>query len=110
LEAEMIHSGLAAALRDGEVNAGVFDHPLRVIWFVDGRGRGEDRRVETDVRFEVINGYMNMKAFHTLLLWGLRLEVTGVQQPPSAVSMLDKHSSGIPLQQFCVRKVIRAAM
>src|SRR5690606_30019642 len=103
LESEMVQSRLCTPLRNGEVDARVLHHPLCVVRFVH-RGLGSEyRRIKTDVCVEIINSDMHMKAFHDLLLSGLRLTCDGAQQPLSAVSITDRHSCGMPLQQFWVR-------
>ncbi len=109
LKAQMIDAGLESALRDGEVDARIVQHPFGVVGLLDRGRNAEHRRVEADVGGEIIDGDMYVKAFHGLLLADLRLGC-GAQQPPSAVSMTLRHSCGMPWQQFWVRKVISAAI
>src|SRR5688500_7262889 len=110
LEPEMVQACLCAPLRNGEVDAGIFQHPLCVVGLAHRRLGPEYRRIKADVCVEVINSDMHVKAFHDLLLSGLRLVCSGAQQPSSAVSITAKHSCGMPLQQFRVRNVISAAI
>src|SRR5215467_1393281 len=105
----MIDASLESTLRDGEVDAWIVHHPLCVVALLDGRWSAEYGGVKTNVSGQVVNGNVDVKALHDLLLIGLRLR-GAAQQVPSAVSMTVRHSCGIPWQQFSVRKVISAAI
>ena len=64
LNAEMIETRLAAARRDREIHARIVQHPLRVVGLSYRRLRREQRRIEADGLVEIIDGDVNMQAFH----------------------------------------------
>ena len=64
LDAEMIETRLAAARRDGKIHPRVVEHPLGVIRLDDGGLCVEQRRVEADRLLQVLDGHVNMHAFH----------------------------------------------
>jgi hypothetical protein len=68
LNAKMIDSLFPPALADREIDARVVQHPLGVIRFEDRRLGGEQRRIETDRSFEIVDGDMDMQSFHRMLL------------------------------------------
>ena len=69
LEAEVIETGLLPTRRDREVDARVFDHPLRVIGFAYGRSGAEEPGVERNPLFDIRNCDVNVKSFHDAFLF-----------------------------------------
>ena len=67
--------------------ARIVQHPLGVVVLHHRRRDAEDGGVEADVGIEVIDRDMDVKAFHDLLLAGLRFGAGG-QQRVSAVSIV----------------------
>jgi hypothetical protein len=99
LHPQVIEAWLHSALGDGEVDPRIVQHPLGVVVLQHRGGQAENGRVEADVRIQVIDRYMHVKAFHDLLLADLRFGA-GWQQRVNAVSMTVRHSCGMPWQQF----------
>src|SRR5690606_13140636 len=64
LDAEMVDAGPAAPRGDGEVDRRLSQFPLGVVGFDPDRFGVEHRRVEANVRRQVIDMEMHMKAFH----------------------------------------------
>ena len=60
----MIKPRFRAALRDGEIDARVIQHPFGVIAFLHTGRLAEERVVELDRCFNRIDGNVNMEAFH----------------------------------------------
>jgi hypothetical protein len=87
---QMIQPRFAATLTDGEIDARVIQHPFRIIRLHHRRSRTEKMIVESDALVQIIDGNMDMHAFHECF--------SGRQQLCS------------PPQQFSVRKAIRAFM
>jgi len=91
LESQMIHTGGAAALRDGEVHPRVVEHPFRIIRLHDGRGGTKESGVEPNAGFQSFDVDVDMEAFHDVVSLGRQQE----EDEQSAV--------GEPAQQFSVR-------
>ena len=64
LQAEMVDAGLAAASRDREIDARIFDHPLGVVVLADRGRRAEQAGIETDALLEVGDPEVDVKALH----------------------------------------------
>ena len=52
------------ALRDGEIDARIVEHPLRIVVLHDGRLCREQGRVETDRLVEVVDPDMDVQTLH----------------------------------------------
>src|SRR6266511_2442380 len=109
LHPEMIDTGLEPSLRNREIDSWVVQHPFRIVRLEHCRRRSEHGRVELDASIEIVHRDVHVKTFHNYLLvrWGFCL---GGQQRPRSVSTTVRHAWGMPLQQFCVRKVMSSAM
>jgi len=68
LESQMVDPRLVTACRDGEVDAGVVQHPLGVVGFDPRRFRGKESGIKGDARLKVLDVGVNVKAFHGSLL------------------------------------------
>src|SRR3954452_22228622 len=64
LEAEMINAGLRASVRNGEVDARVFKHPLGVVRLLYCGLATEERGIEADALLQVIDGDVHVEALH----------------------------------------------
>src|SRR5512134_2650940 len=64
LEAEVIDARFGAARGDGEVDARIVEHPLRVVT-LDPRGGGREQlRIEADALVEVLDMHVDVKSLH----------------------------------------------
>src|SRR4029078_12141052 len=72
----MIDTGFQAAIGNREIDARIVEHPFRIIFLDDRRLLTEHTRIKADVGSEIIDGDMDMKAFHVLapFRWDLRLD------------------------------------
>ena len=87
-----------------EVDAGIFQHPLRIVGFDHRRLRREQRRVEADRMRDIVDGDVDMEALHGVSFQAKTLARlrAGLQAAAGA--------HGTPPQQFSVRKPSRAFM
>ena len=106
----MVEARGVAAPRDGEVQAGVLDHPLGVVGLLDGGRGAEERRIEADALGEILDGHVDMESFHRAFPFVVGAQEDEGAQRESSVSTVAMHSPGIPWQQLRVRNVIRAAI
>ena len=76
LQAEMVDTRLGAAIGNGEVDARILEHPLRVVGLLHRRLGAEQRRIETDALLEVMHADVDVEALHGPFLsvwsWGHR--------------------------------------
>ena len=91
LDAEVVHAGVVATLRNGEVDPGVIQHPLGVVVLDYRRLGAEQTAVELDVMGEIVDRDVHVEAFHADFLFGV---FTGSQAA----------TQSSPAQQFSVRK------
>ena len=84
--------GRAPGVGDGEVDARILEHPLRVVVLADRRRRCEQLGIEADAAVEVgdVEVYVEAIHFEAPFLRGLQGEDTGSHAPE-------------PAQQFSVR-------
>ncbi|MCY1560977.1 hypothetical protein D9M68_981790 [compost metagenome] len=94
----MVQAGLAAALRDGEIDARIVEHPFRVVGFGDRGFGGEHAGVKADAVGQVVDRDMDVQAFH--------------EDAPSGVLQAGERAGvqGLPPQQLSVRKETRPFM
>ncbi len=87
----MVQAALLATLRDGEIDARIVQHPFRIVRLADSRFGAEHRRLKADTLVKLVDGNMNVHAFHDLT--------------PSLVEQLGAQAGahGMPPQQFSVR-------
>src|SRR3954464_11163124 len=83
----MIDPGPARCRRDGEVDARIFELPLRVVILEDARRRSEQRGIEPDALLQVVHGYVDVKSFHAVLLSRLRALAGAQLRPPQQFSV-----------------------
>jgi hypothetical protein len=83
----MIEAGLAAAGRNGEIDARIVQQPLRTVGLGNGRFGGKERAVEPNGLDNVLNGHMDMQALHWWVfsfLALMRVEESQTPTPPDA--------------------------
>jgi len=68
LQSEMVEPRRIRPMRDCEVDARIFQHPLRIVGLLDRRRHAEQIRIEPDTGGQVGHAKMYMEASHLLLL------------------------------------------
>src|ERR1044071_1254546 len=66
LDAQVIETGLVPAIRDGEIDPRIVQHPFRVVGLLDAWLSAEKRGIEADALFQIMHGDVNVKPFHWL--------------------------------------------
>src|SRR2546423_5962943 len=108
----MVHAFHGVPGRDGEVDARILDHPLRIVGLAYRRLCTEQPRIEADARIEIGNADVHMEALHATLLlddFPARRERRGADCESAAfaaVAHAGAHSvrhTPLRTQQFSVR-------
>jgi hypothetical protein len=58
------NANIAASLADGEVDARILEHPLRIVALEYAGLEGKERAVEADRSSDVLDADMHMESFH----------------------------------------------
>src|SRR5262249_41636006 len=69
LKTQVVDALARRAVGNGEVDARIVEHPLRVVVFLYRRRRAEEGGVEADALLEVMHCDVHVKPFHCGLLW-----------------------------------------
>jgi len=100
LDAQMSNARLGAAFTDREIHPRIFEHPPGVIVFHDDGLGSEQRSIESDGLFEIVDADMDVKALHAVLRV---LRAVAGRSIGAGAHFEPQSTDALPAQQFSVR-------